>query len=513
LNNNSNQLNNLNRCLSIIIEVYLESLLIGGPAMKYTCSVCAYTYDEAAEGVLWDVLPDDWVCPVCTADKSFFETEGEGAAVSASDSEPATGTDSATDAGDLAGYLAKWRRDTHPLESDLAAIQEMAITGRSVLEPMRTTKPVISWDEILFLGAQLATLPLNETEEVSTRTVIGPEAASPMEIDTPVYVSHMSYGALSKEIKLALAQGSAAVGTAMCSGEGGILPESLAAAHRYIFEYVPNQYSVTEENLRAADAIEIKIGQSAKPGLGGHLPGSKVTDEIAAVRGFPPGEDIISPAHFPDIRTADELRAKVDWLREASGGKPVGVKIAAGHIEADMAVALAACPDFVTVDGRAGATGAAPKVVKDATAIPSIYALARARRALDTAGAEGVSLVITGGLRNSADMAKALAMGADAVAIASAALMAAGCQQYRICHTGKCPVGITTQDPELRSRLEIDLSAKRLENYLSAVTHELADFARLTGHSDIHDLSTDDLRTTSPEIANYTPIAHVGEAD
>jgi glutamate synthase domain-containing protein 2 len=334
-----------------------------------------------------------------------------------------------------------------------------------------------------------------------------------MDIETPVYVSHMSYGALSKEIKLALAKGSAAAGTAMCSGEGGIIPESLTAAHRYIFEYVPNQYSVNDENLRAADAIEIKIGQSAKPGLGGHLPGSKVTDEIAEVRGFPPGEDIISPAHFPDIRNADELRAKVEWLREASGGKPIGVKIAAGHIEADISVALAAGPDFVTVDGRAGATGAAPKVVKDATAIPTVFALARARRALDEAGASGVSLVITGGLRNSADMAKAIAMGADAVAIASAALMAAGCQQYRICHTGKCPVGITTQDPELRSRLQVDLSAKRLENYLLATTHELADFARLTGRRNIHELSTDDLRTTSPEIAKYTPVAHVGEAD
>jgi glutamate synthase domain-containing protein 2 len=268
---------------------------------------------------------------------------------------------------------------------------------------------------------------------------------------------------------------------------------------------------VTSENLRAADAIEIKIGQSAKPGLGGHLPGDKVTEEIAEVRGFPPGEDIISPAHFPDITSTDELRAKVGWLREVSGGKPIGVKLAAGHIEADLAIALAAGPDFVTIDGRAGATGAAPKAVKDSAAIPSVYALARARRALDEAGADGVSLVITGGLRNSADMAKALAMGADAVAIASAALMAAGCQQYRICHTGKCPVGITTQDPELRARLKIDLSAQRLANYLEAVTHELKDFARLTGHDDVHRLSTADLRTTDAEIATYTPIAHVGE--
>jgi len=467
--------------------------------MKHICSVCAYVYDGEIEGVPFDELPDDWVCPICTADKSFFEME-EG---------DNSGSGSREDT--LESYLSEWRRTSDPLESEMAMIQEMAITGTSVLEPMRTTKNVIGWDEILICGAQLATLPLNETETVNTRTVIGPNAAQPLVIETPVYVSHMSYGALSREVKIALARGSAAAGTAMCSGEGGILPESLEASHRYIFEYVPNRYSVTPENLRAVDAVEIKIGQSAKPGLGGHLPGSKVTAEIAAVRGFPVGSDIISPAHFPDITNAGELRAKVDELRVATGGKPIGIKLAAGQIEADLEIALAAGPDFVTIDGRAGATGAAPKVVKDATAIPTIFALARARAFLDKAGAEGVSLVITGGLRSSADAAKAIAMGADAVAVASAALIAAGCQQYRICHTGKCPVGITTQDPELRARLKIDLSAKRVENFFRAINHELADFARLTGHNDIHQLSIHDLRTTSSEISNHSIIAHVGE--
>ena len=480
--------------------------------MKHICSVCAYVYDEDAEGIPFDELPDDWTCPVCTVDKSFFEPEDAPEGTTASGA-PTGASEPSSTPDDLASYLAEWRRTSDPLEGDLAMIQEMSITGASVLEPMRTTTAVISWDEILVCGAQLSTLPLNGTDTVSTRTVIGPNAAQPLVIDTPIYVSHMSYGALSREVKIALARGSAAAGTAMCSGEGGILPESLEASHRYIFEYVPNRYSVTPENLNAVDAVEIKIGQSAKPGLGGHLPGSKVTDEIAAVRGFPAGQDIISPAHFPDIRDLKELRFKVDELREETEGRPIGIKLAAGHIEADLEIALAAGPDFITIDGRAGATGAAPKVVKDATAIPTIFALARARATLDAAGAgtDGVSLVITGGLRTSADVAKALAMGADAVAVASAALMAAGCQHYRICHTGKCPVGITTQDPELRARLKIDLSAKRVENYFKATTHELADFARLTGHDDIHQLSPHDLRTTSPEIAKYTPVAHVGE--
>jgi len=478
--------------------------------MRYQCSVCAHVYDEEAEGTPWGELPDDWVCPICGAEKEYFEpasdVEGGDAAVAPMSAPQPSAQDS-----ELGGYLGEWRRSADELESTMSVIQQTAISGESVIEPMRSRKPVISWDAILIQGAQLAMLPLNQDHPVSSRTVIGPGAAHPMVLDTPVYVSHMSFGALSREVKVALAKGSAAAGSAMCSGEGGIIPESLAAAHRYIFEYVPNRYSVSAENLRAVDAVEIKIGQSAKPGLGGHLPGTKVTDEIAAIRGFPAGQDITSPAHFDDITGADELRTKVEWLRETSGGKPIGIKLAAGHLEADLAVALAAGPDFVTIDGRAGATGAAPKVVKDSTAIPTIFALARARRFLDERGADTVSLVITGGLRLSSDIAKALAMGADAVAVATAALIAAGCQQYRICHTGNCPVGITTQDPALRARLDIELSARRVENFLRVTTAELRDFARLAGHDDVHALCVGDLRTTSSEIASHTPIAHVGE--
>jgi glutamate synthase domain-containing protein 2/rubredoxin len=481
--------------------------------VRFQCSVCAHIYDEKLEGTSWGDLPDDWVCPICGADKSYFEpmdatAAGGGPPTFRSPVQPVAVADA-----DIAAYLEQWRRPTDDLESTMAAIQQAAISGETVIEPMRSRKSVVSWDEILIQGAQLARLPLNEDRPVSTRTVIGRSARHPLVLDTPVYVSHMSFGALSREATIALAKGTAAAGTAVCSGEGGILPESLAAAHRYIFEYVPNRYSVTDENLRSADAVEIKFGQSAKPGLGGHLPGSKVTEEIAAIRGFPAGRDIISPAHFADITNIDELRAKVELLRGATGGKPIGIKLAAGHIEADLAVALAAGPDFVTIDGRAGGTGASPKVVKDSSGIPTIYALARARRYLDERGAAAVSLVITGGLRLSSDVAKALAMGADAVAIATAALIAAGCQQYRICHTGRCPVGITTHDPALRARLDVELSARRVANFLRVTTVELQAFARLTGHDDIHQLSVNDLRTTSSEIANHTSIAHVGEPE
>jgi glutamate synthase domain-containing protein 2 len=187
----------------------------------------------------------------------------------------------------------------------------------------------------------------------------------------------------------------------------------------------------------------------------------------------------------------------------------VGIKLAAGNLEADLDFALAARPDFITLDGRPGATGAAPKFVKDATSLPTIFALRRARQYLDERQQKGVSLVVTGGLRVSSDFAKALALGADAVAVASAALMASGCQQYRLCHTGNCPVGITTQDPRLRQRLQIDQSARRLENFLRVATEELRAFARLTGNEDVHGLSLEDICTVNSEISGHTEIEHV----
>jgi len=406
-------------------------------------------------------------------------------------------------------YLAEWKRPADDLEHQMADIHAMATAGKSIIEPMRTRKRTFSWDDLLIKGAQLAKLPLNEEESVHTETVIGPAARCPLMIGAPVYVSHMSFGALSREIKIALAKGAAAVGTATCSGEGGILEEEFDSAHKYIFEYVPNQYSVTDDSLSRVDAVEIKIGQSAKPGMGGHLPGNKVTPEIAQVRGRPEGTDIISPARFEDICTREDLKRKVEWLRERTGGKPIGIKMAAGNIEADLEYALFAGPDFITLDGRAGATGAAPKCVKDATSIPTIFALCRARKFLLERGADNVSLVITGGLRISSDFAKALALGADAVAIGTAALMAAGCQQYRICNTGRCPVGVTSQDPQLRKRLKVEQSARRLESYLRVSIEELKTFTRLTGDDDVHKLSIADVCTTNSEIANHTEIEHV----
>lgn len=472
---------------------------------KYKCSVCGYMFDEEKEGKLFAELEQ---CPICRQPAGQFERIEEA-------SEAQTVRETADESGEN-GKEAQTQPDLS-YESNLVRhdascrymeeIHEMAVTGKSISAAMGTQKPMPGWDDILLLGAQLNPPPLDEGEFVNTMTVIGKNAKKPMILRGPVYISHMSFGALSKEIKTALSKGSAMAKTAMCSGEGGILPEEREAAYKYIFEYVPNKYSVTDENLRAADAIEIKIGQGTKPGMGGHLPGEKVTAEIAALRGKKAGEDVQSPSRFPELNSKEDLREMVSMLRTRSDGRPVGIKIAAGRIERDLEYCVFAGPDFITIDGRGGATGSSPYFLREATSVPTIYALYRARKYLDSIRSD-ISLVITGGLRVSADFAKAIAMGADAVAIASAALMAAACQQYRICGSGNCPVGIATQDKELRERLKIDMAALRVANFLNTSFRELETFARITGHQNLHDLSVEDLVTINREISEFTNIRH-----
>ena len=241
--------------------------------------------------------------------------------------------------------------------------------------------------------------------------------------------------------------------------------------------------------------------------MGGLLPAAKVTPDIARIRNKPLGENILSPSKFPEIDTKEDLRDLVGELRQRSEGRPIGIKIAAGRIEKDLEFCVFAEADFITIDGRGGATGASPKLLRDSTSLPTIYALYRARKYLDEVGSD-IQLVITGGLRVSSDFAKALAMGADAVAVASAAMVAAACQQYRICHTDRCPVGVATQDPKLRERFNIDAAAMRVANYLKVSVDELKTFARITGNNSVHDLSVDDLCTINREISEFTNIPH-----
>lgn len=466
----------------------------------YTCEICGYVYDEDIEGTLWEELEENWKCPLCTAPKDCFKKEE----ISNTASETIIENEEENQSLAIHNSFAR-KEDT--IENKMELIHEMAIKGSSRIEAMCTRLPVIGFDDILLLGGQLAHPPLADKAEIDVTTIIGKSAQKPMILEHAVFISHMSFGALSKEAKIAMAMGSNAVHTAQCSGEGGILPEEKEHAYKYIFEYVPNKYSVDDENLKSCDAIEIKIGQGSKPGMGGHLPKEKVTEEIAAIRNKPLGSDVISPSKFDEIQSMEDLKAMVDMLRTRSEGRPIGIKIAAGHIEEDLEWIAYANPDFITIDGRGGATGASPKYLKDNATVPTVYALARARAYMD-AHKMHQELVITGGFRTSGEMIKALAMGADAIAIASAAMMAAGCQQYRVCNNGNCPMGIATQDPELRKRLHIEKSAQRVANYLHTLREELKSFARVSGHPCIHDLNKEDLCTTNEEIAKYTGIRH-----
>lgn len=461
----------------------------------YKCIVCGAIYDEEKEGKPISALD---CCPVCKLPVSNLVP-----------------VPPSVEAAPPKSYSGPLNYDPATARNDpscryMAEIHEMAVTGKSIGGSMGTLMPMPNWDDILLLGAQLNPAPLNDGDPVDTTTVIGKHAQKPMVLENPVYISHMSFGALSKEVKVALSKGSAMARTAMCSGEGGILPEERQAAYKYIFEYIPNKYSVTDENLRAADAIEIKIGQGTKPGMGGHLPGEKVTAEIAAIRGKKQGEDVQSPSKFPELNSKEDLRDMVDMLRRRSEGRPIGIKLAAGNLERDLEYCVFAGADFVTIDGRGGATGSSPLLLREATTIPTVYALSRARKYLDSVGSD-MALVITGGLRVSADFAKALAMGADAIAIASSALIAAACQQYRICGSGNCPVGVATQNPELRARLKVDAAAQRVANFLNVSLEELKTFARVTGNPSVHGLSLDNLVTTDRDIAEYTGIRHIGQ--
>ena len=467
---------------------------------KYKCQLCGYIYDDAKEKVPFEELPDDWKCPMCGASKDMFEL--------IKDENKEIENTNATVSNNVETYLKEYERSNDNKEIHMDEIHEMAKTGESIISAMGTNLPVISWNDILILGSQLNPAPLLASDNVSLQTIIGKHAQKPMVLESPVYVTHMSFGALSREAKIALAKGSYLAKTAMCSGEGGILKAEKDEAYKYIFEIIPNMYSVTDENLQNSDAIEIKIGQGTKPGMGGHLPSSKVTKEIAQVRDKKIGEDVISPSKFTNINSKNDLKDFVSELRKRSNGRPIGIKLAAGKLEDDLEYATYAKPDFITIDGRGGATGASPKIIKDATTVPTIYALYRTKKYLRDHNLD-IDLVITGGLRVSSDFAKAIAMGADAIAIGTSALMAIACQQYRICQTGKCPVGVATQDEKLRNRFKIDISAQRLANYFKATNDELKTFARITSHNDIHKLNINDIVTTNKEISEYTNIKHV----
>ncbi len=369
-----------------------------------------------------------------------------------------------------------------------------------------------TWDDIQILPAQLHRPPLLDEHPVGTDVTIGPSAKRPLKLVIPLIVSDMSFGALSASAKVALAQGAERAGTGICSGEGGVLPEEQQANSRYFYQLASARFGFSWDKVARSQAFHFKGGQGAKTGTGGHLPGPKVSAQIAAVRGLKVGEPAISPARFPDWTEPAQMRDFAAQVRERTGGIPVGYKLSAQHIEKDIDAALEVGVDYIILDGRGGATGAAPTIFRDNISVPTIPALARARRHLDRCGRSDVTLIITGGLRTPADFVKALALGADAIALSNAALQAIGCVAMRACHTNNCPVGIATQKPHLVARLVVDKSAQQLANFFDASVHLMQVMARACGHDHLSRFSLDDLTTWKREMADLSGVPYGGVA-
>ncbi|MCY3768186.1 MAG: glutamate synthase-related protein [Gammaproteobacteria bacterium] len=367
-----------------------------------------------------------------------------------------------------------------------------------------------SWDDIQFTVNQLSEMPLLDNEEVATDLVIGPRAKKPLKLEIPLFVSDMSYGALSEEAKIALARGAEMAGTGICSGEGGMLPEEQESNRRYFYELASGRFGFSWDKVKKCQAFHFKGGQGAKTGTGGHLPGRKVTGRIAEVRGLEAGQDAVSPARFPEWDSTDPIRDFAAEVRERTAGIPVGYKLSAQQIEKDIDAALEVGVDYIILDGRGGGTGAAPLLFRDHISVPTIPAIARARRHLDRSGCPDITLIATGGLRTHTDFAKALALGADGVALSNSVLQAIGCLGMRACHTNNCPVGIATQKKDLRARLIVDEAARRLDRFFRASTELMQVMARACGHGHLNQFNIDDLTTCDREMACLSGVRYAG---
>ncbi|MEH6740431.1 MAG: glutamate synthase-related protein [Sulfitobacter sp.] len=418
-------------------------------------------------------------------------------------------------------YLGLYADSSHGTEEEpyTGLIQQYARSGltktghHGAMTSMgvpRTELP--NWDDIQIVTAQLAKPPLLDTDTVGTEVIIGPNAKKPLRLEIPLFVSDMSFGALSETAKVALATGAEMAGTGICSGEGGMLPEEQAANSRYFYELASARFGFSWDKLAHVQAFHFKGGQGAKTGTGGHLPGAKVQGKIAEVRGLEAGTAAVSPPRFPEWTETSQIKEFADEVRERTGGIPIGYKLSAQHIEKDIDAALEVGVDYIILDGRGGGTGAAPIIFRDNISVPTIPALARARAHLDKLGRGDISLVITGGLRTPADFIKAMALGADAIAVSNSAMQAIGCLAMRACDTNNCPVGIATQKPHLVSRLLVDRSAQQLANFFGASTELMQVMARACGHDHVSKFNRDDLTTWKRDMADLSGVAFGGIA-
>jgi glutamate synthase domain-containing protein 2 len=411
-------------------------------------------------------------------------------------------TSHGTDEEPLTGLIQTYARDGLSKTGHHGKVDAMGVP--------RDELPI--WDDLQLLTAQLHKPPLLDDDPVGTEVVIGPNAQKPLTLKIPLFVSDMSFGALSEPAKIALARGAELAGTGICSGEGGMLPEEQEANSRYFYELASSRFGFDWEKLSKVQAFHFKGGQGAKTGTGGHLPGSKNTGKIAEVRDIPEGEDAISPPRFPEWTDPAQIKVFADEVRDRTGGIPIGYKLSAQHIEKDIDAALEVGVDYIILDGRGGGTGAAPILFRDNISVPTIPALARARRHLDHLDRGDITLVITGGLRKPADFIKALALGADAVAVSNAAMQAIGCIAMRACHTNNCPVGIATQKPHLVNRIVVEKSARQLTNFFEATVELMQVMARACGHNHLSEFNQEDLTTWKKDMAALSGVAYGGVA-
>ncbi len=412
-------------------------------------------------------------------------------------------------------------------------IRARAELGRYVMGAFSTKRELPNLDHLTFLPCGLSRLPLEGYRErcVTTTKLGGRFGAKPVELSTPIAISGMSFGALSANAKEALGRAASRVGISTTTGDGGMLPEERRHSNKLIYQITPSHYGNNPDDMRSAEAVEIMAGQGAKPGTGGVLLGQKVSERVAKMRDLPVGVDQRTPGRHPDWIGADDLVHKIEQIREATDWQvPVFVKLGASRVFDDVRLAAKAGADVVVVDGMEGGTGAAPNILLDHTGIPTLAAIVEAREALLDIGLYGeVQLVVAGGIRSGVDAAKALALGADAVYLGTATLIALNCnaplyeEDYaalgvrpgtcRHCHTGRCPVGVTTQDPELAARLEVEAATDRVVNFLNAMTMEIQMLARACGKSNVHNLEPEDLRSLSLECEAMTGVPLVGRID
>src|SRR5215208_3868996 len=403
--------------------------------------------------------------------------------------------------------------------------------GRYRMRGFSLFKKIPHWDDLTFLPGTLTRFVIEGyREKCITKTVLGPRAKRPLELDIPVYITGMSFGALSYEAKTALARGATMAGSATCSGEGGMIPDERRYSTKWYYQLIQSRYGFNPHHLRLADACEFFIGQGCKVGMGGHLMGQKVTDQVAEMRSLPAGIDQRSPARHPDWLGPDDLALKIQEIREATNWEiPIQLKLGAARVYDDVRMAVKCDPDSIYIDGMEGGTGAGPHLDTEETGIPLLAAIPEARRALEELGRKDqISLVYAGGIRNGGDIAKALALGADAIALGHSILMALNCNKHLPgvtdypaeigveagycyhCHTGRCPVGITTQDPVLRQRLDPDKAAERVYNFLHTLTMEAQLLARACGKTNIHSLEPEDLAALTMEASAMCKVPLAG---